>query len=474
MSGFDGGSRRKVLEAIAAARKNGLGFAETAVPVSSRRRVLRAGAGAATVTLIPGLGHVGWAYAADKPPLGTWPAGSAGSTVYIGAAVPLTGTYAAQGEDELKGWQLAVEHINTSHPLMKALAPKVDKGVLGKKVELVSADSAAKPNQGVQAQQTFINQKKVILMTGSTSSAVAVALNKFAQREKILYMPGISGSNDTTGKDCVRYGFRQCFYGETAANAIGPVLVKTFGKNRKAAFMTPDYTYGHTTTKSVNDYLTEKAGWTMVTNQVSPLGTQDFSQYLTNIANSGAEFLINVNWGRDAVLSTQQAKQFGLIPKMKLVIPYQIPFLAKEVGPDLTAGVFAATDFWWTLEDKFPLAKMFVEAFRKKYGYRPEWGAENAYASFAHWARMVTEAGSFYPPDVIRQFEKGETIPSLVGDVHYRPQDHQCVRPVVIVRGKAKKDMKNDEDYWEVLELVPGETVMQAPDAFGCKLGDDV
>lgn len=113
-------------------------------------------------------------------------------------------------------------------------------------------------------------------MTGSTSSAVAVALNKLAQREKVLYVTGISGSNDTTGKDCVRYGFRQNFYGETAANAIGPVLVKQFGKNKKAAFMTPDYTYGHTVTKSVNDYLTKNAGWTMVTNQVSPLGAPDF------------------------------------------------------------------------------------------------------------------------------------------------------------------------------------------------------
>ena len=259
--------------------------------------------------------------------------------------------------------------------------------------------------------------------------------------------PAISGSNDTTGKDCVRYGFRQNFYGETAANAIGPVLVKAYGKNRKAAFMTPDYTYGHTVTKSVNDYLTSQGGWTQVTDQVSPLGTQDFSQYLTNIANSGAEFIINVNWGRDAVLSVQQAKQFGLTPKMKMVIPYQIPFLAKEVGPELTEGVFAATDFWWTLEDKYPLAKMFVDAFQKKYGYRPEWGAENGYISFAHWARMVSEAGSFYPPDVIKQYEKGETIPSMVGDVHYRPEDHQCVRPVVIVRGKAPKDMKNPEDY---------------------------
>ncbi|MCD6672787.1 MAG: substrate-binding protein [Burkholderiaceae bacterium] len=435
----------------------------------SRRDALRLGTGA---VLIPGLGHINWAFAQDKPAIGTWPAGSQGDTVYVAAAVPLTGTYAVQGADELKGWELAVEHMNTNHELMKKLAPKVDKGVLGKKVELLYADSAAKPNQAVQAQQTFINQKKVILMTGSTSSAVAVALNKFAQREKILYMPGISGSNDTTGKDCVRYGFRQGYFGEMAANAIGPILLKQFGKNRKMAFMTPDYTYGHTTTESTERFLRDKGGWTTVTNQVSPLGTQDFSQYLTNIANSGAEFLMNVNWGRDAVLSSQQARQFGILPKMTLVLPYQIPFFAKETGVDISAGVFAATDFWWTLEDKYPLSKMFVDAFHKKYGYRPEWGAENAYTSFAHWARMVTETGSFYPPDVIKHWEKGETIPSLVGDVHYRPEDHQCIRPVFVVRGKAKKDMRNDEDFWEVVDEVKGEEVIQKPDAFGCKLGD--
>ncbi len=440
----------------------------------SRRVLLQAGASLAGGTLLPApFGLPAFAVGVnDKPPIGTWPDGSKGDTVNIGAAVPRTGTYAVQGEDELKGWQLAVDHINEGHPLLKKIAPKVDKGLLGKKVNLLSADSGAKPNQAVQEQQTFINQNKIILMTGSTSSAVAVALNKFAQREKVLYVTGISGSNDTTGKDCVRYGFRQNFYGETAANAIGPVLLKAYGKNKKAAFMTPDYTYGHTVTKSVSEYLIKNGGWTMVTNQVSPLGTQDFSQYLTNIANSGADAIVNVNWGRDAVLSIQQAKQFGLTPKMKMVIPYQIPFLAKETGAELTAGVYAATDFWWTLEDKYPLAKMFVDAFYKKYNYRPEWGANNAYMSFAIWARMVSNAGSFYPPDIIKEYEKGETFPSTVGDVHFRKEDHQLVRPVVIVRGKAPKDMKNNEDYWEVLEVVPGAPLMQKPDAFGCNLGD--
>jgi branched-chain amino acid transport system substrate-binding protein len=410
------------------------------------------------------------AFADDKPAIGTYPAGSSGSSVFIGITVPRTGTYAVQGEDELKGYQLAVEHINEGNELLRKISPKTTKGVLGKEVKLGVADSAAKPNEAVQAQQRFISENKAMMITGGTSSAVAVALNKLAQREKVLFVCGISGSNDTTGKDCVRYGFRQSFYGQTAAAAISPLLIKTFGKDKKVAYLTPDYTYGHTVTKSMQDN-TASAGWTTVTNQISPLGAPDFSSYLLNVANSGADILINVNWGHDAVLSIQQAKQFGVLDKMKLVVPYQVPFLARETG-GLMQGVYAATDYWWTLEDKYPLAKMFNAAFEKKFGYKPEWGANNAYNSFAQWARMVEEAGSFYPPDVIKVYEKGGTLPSTVGDVHYRPEDHQCVRPVIIVKGKMQKDMKGKEDYYDVVEIVPGEGLMQKPDAFGCNLGN--
>ncbi len=238
-----------------------------------------------------------------------------------------------------------------------------------------------------------------------------MALNKLAQREKVLYVAGISGSNDTTGKDCVRYGFRQCFYGQTAAAAIAPVLLKTIGKNKKAAYLTPDYTYGHTVQQSMEDFLKREGGWTTVTNQVAPLGAPDYSSYLLNIANSGAEVLLNVNWGHDAVLSIQQAKQFGILAKQKLVIPYQIavPGQGSRRGPD--GRRLAATDFWWTLEDKYPLAKMFVEAFEKKYGYKPEWGANNAYMEFALWADAVERAGTFYPPAVIKAYEAGQADP---------------------------------------------------------------
>ncbi|HUB95165.1 MAG TPA: substrate-binding protein, partial [Stellaceae bacterium] len=358
----------------------------------TRRDVLQGGAAAIGGAALP-LAFGSAARAADEPPIGTWPAGSQGDSVFIGISVPRTGTYAVQGEDELKGYQLAVEHINSGDPLLLKISPKTKKGVLGKEVKFGVADSQANPNTAVQEQTRFISENKAVLMTGSTSSAVAVALNKFAQREHVLYVCGISGSNDTTGKDCARYGFRQCFYGQTAAAAIGPVLLKTYGKNKKAAYLTPDYTYGHTVQQSMEDFLGKNGGWTTATNQVAPLGAPDYSSYLLNVGNSGADILINVNWGHDAVLSIQQAQQFGVLAKQKLVIPYQIPFLSKEVGAQVMQGVYAATDYWWTLEDKYPLAKMFNDAFSNKYGYRPEWGAENAYMQFALWADAVERAG---------------------------------------------------------------------------------
>jgi branched-chain amino acid transport system substrate-binding protein len=155
----------------------------------SRRALVQAGVGLAGGSMLSTFSMP--LFAADHPPVGTYPAGSSGDSVFIGIAVPRTGAYAVQGEDELKGWQLAVEHINSGHELIRKISPKTTKGVLGKTVKIGIADSAAKPNIAVQAGQRFISENNAILLTGSTSSAVAVALNKLAERAKVLYLAGI-------------------------------------------------------------------------------------------------------------------------------------------------------------------------------------------------------------------------------------------------------------------------------------------
>jgi len=438
-------------------------------PTTRRRALLGAGAGLLGGAMLPNLRHA--ALAADQPPIGTWPAGVSGDSVFVGVSVPRTGTYAVPGEDELKGIELAIEHLNAGNELIRKISPHTTKGVLGKEVKHGVADSEAKPNTAVQNETKFINDNKAMMICGCVSSAEAVALNKLAQREHVIYLPIVSGSNDTTGKDCVRYSFRQCFYAQTAAAALTPVILKALGKDKKIAFLTPDYTYGHTVRQSFEEATKAGGGWTVATNQVCPLGASDYSSYLLNIANSGADVFININFGNDAIQSIKQAKQFGVLDKMTLVVAYNTPFLARDVGPDLMQGVYASTDFWWTLEDRFPLAKEFVAAFEKKYNYKPEWGANSGYMQLAMWADAIERAKTFYPPDVIKAYEAKQHIQSTVGDVWFRPEDHQLVRPVIIVRGKKKADMKNPDDYYEIIEVAPGEPLMQKPDAFGCALG---
>ncbi len=193
----------------------------------SRRATLKAGAALLGAAALP-LGLMRGARAADSfPAIGTFPAGSSGNSVFVGIAVPRTGTYAVPGEDELKGFELAIEHLNAGIELIRKISPHTTKGVLGKKVKYGVADSEAKPNTAVQAQSRFISENKAVMIAGSVSSRRRGGAQQ-ARRSasKVIYLPGISGSNDTTGKDCARYSFRQCFYAQTAAAAIAPVMIK--------------------------------------------------------------------------------------------------------------------------------------------------------------------------------------------------------------------------------------------------------
>lgn len=207
-------------------------------------------------------------------------------------------------------------------------------------------------------------------------------------------------------------------------------------------------------------------GWTVATNQVCPLGAGDYSSSLLNIADSGAHVFININFGNDAVQSIKQAKQFGVRDKMTLVMAYKTPFfLARDVGPDQMQGVYAATDFWWTLQDRYPLATEFVAAFEKKYNYKPEWSANSGYMQFALWAGGVSHAATFVPPAVITSYESGRKIDSTVGQVWFRAADHRFARPVIIQRGKKKADMKESR---RPLRDRPGGTGPAADAGTGC------
>jgi ABC-type branched-subunit amino acid transport system substrate-binding protein len=428
-----------------------------------RRTLLKAGAALGALPLI----DVPGAFAEDA--VGNFPAGVSGSTAFVGLTIPLTGPYSAEGDDMQKGYQLGIDHLNNGGGLVGKISTLSGKGVLGKKIEYKVADTQTQPDPAVQAATNFITNNKAIMIAGSVSSAEAIALEKVAQRFKVLNMVGCSGANETTGKDCQRYAFRSQPSAYMAAKALAPVLAKELGKGRKAVYLVPDYAYGHSVHQSTAQF-TKEIGWTEVGAQICPVGTADYSSYLLNIANSGADVFVNVAFGADSVASTKQAKQFGVLDRMKMVVPNLSAFQGKEVGAEIMQGVYGTLDFWWTLAETNEAAKLFVDAFEAKYKYKPRWPAHIAYTQLMCWADAVERAKTFNPIAVIKALEAGVKLQMPLGEVYYRECDHQQVRAVPVVVGKKPSEMRNPEDIYTIVGLTPGADVVPPCESVGCKM----
>jgi ABC-type branched-subunit amino acid transport system substrate-binding protein len=433
----------------------------------SRRRVL---GGIAAAGAAPYIARSSAAFAEDT--IGNYPAGVQGNSVFVGVSVPLTGAYSSDGADMLKGYQLAIEHLNSGGGLVPKISTLSGKGVLGKRIDYKSGDTQTQPDPAVQLQTAFITQNKAIMITGCVSSAEAIALEKLAQRYKVINMVGCSGANETTGKDCQRYGFRSQPSAYMGAKALTPVIGKEIGRNKKAVYLVPDYAYGHSVHQSTSQFTKDQLGWTDIGQQVCPVGTADYSSYLLNILNSGADIFVNVAFGNDSVASCKQAKQFGILDKMKMVVPNISPFQAQELGAEMMQGVYGTLDFWWTLSEQNELAKIFVDAFDAKYKYKPSWPAHIAYTQMMCWADAVERAKTFNPVQVIKALEAGHKLQMPLGEVYYRAGDHQQVRAVPVVVGKKPSEMRNKDDFFQIVGLTPGDQVVPPLDQTSCKLGD--
>ncbi len=435
-------------------------------PVFNRRSMIKLGAAAGMLPLLDSTAAL-----AAPTAIGTWPKGVEGDTAFVGITIPLTGPYSADGNDHLKGYELAIEHLNHGGGIVDKMPHLTGKGVLGKKIIYKSADTQTKPNPAVQAQLGFIKNNNAIMITGSLSSATAVALERLAQRTRVLNMVGGSAANETSGADCVRYAFRYQDPAYMLIRALGPVLGKHVGKNKKVAYLTPDYVYGHSMFNTMSGLMKKNYGWETASNQVTPLGTSDFSSYLLNIANSGADVFVNITFGADAVTSTKQAAQFGVMKKMTPVQPNMSAFLPDGIGAELMQDTYGTVGFWWTQAETDPMAKIFVDTFEAKYHYKPRWLAQIGYVNMMFWAEAVERAKSFDPVKVIKMLETGFKLDMPGGETYFTSYNHQGVHSVPVVLGKKKTEMKSKDDYFKVVELVPGDQVKTPPGFQGCKLG---
>lgn len=435
----------------------------------SRRKVLRTGLAGIIATGISPLvfSRGAWAQEFCNNPTG--------STVTFGLNLPLTGAYAEEGADEQKAYELAIAHLNGAGDggLLSVLKPSALKGngILGKKVQYVSSDSQTKSDVARAGATRMIERDGAIMITGGSSSGEAIAVQSLCQELGVIFMAGLTHSNDTTGKDKRRYGFRHFFNAYQSGIGIAPVLGQEYGAERRAYHLTADYTWGWTQEESIKN-ATEALGWQTVETVRTPLGAGDFSQFLTPVLNSGADVLILNHYGNDMVNSLTQAVQFGMRDKQvngkqfEIVVPLFSELMAKGAGENIK-GIFGTSNWHWNLPDEG--SKAFTASFGAAYGSPPSQAAHTAYVQALLYADAVERAGTFYPPEVIKALEGFEFDGMGNGATLYRAEDHQCMKSILVVRGT--ENPSNQFDVLTVVKEIDRETANYDPAIFGGELG---
>ncbi len=398
-----------------------------------------------------------------------------GSDVILGFNVPQTGAYADEGADELRAYELAVEHLNGGGDggMMNTFSSKALKGngILGRKVGYVTGDTQTKPDAARASAKSMIEKDGAIMITGGSSSGVAVAVQGLCQEVGVIFMAGLTHSNDTTGKDKKANGFRHFFNSYMSGAALAPILGENYGTDRRAYHLTADYNWGYTTEEAVRT-STEAMGWETVAAVKTPLTQTDFSSYVAPVQASGADVLVLNHYGANMVNSLTSAVQFGLRnaqangKNFEIIVPLYSRLMAKGAGENVK-GIFGSTNWHWSLQDEGSQA--FVKSFGEKYGFPPSQAAHTCYVQTLLYADACERAGTHNPCGVVEALEGFEFDGLGNGKTLYRAEDHQCFKDVLVVKGK--ENPSSEFDLLEIVQVTPAAKVTYDAKIFGGELG---
>jgi ABC-type branched-subunit amino acid transport system substrate-binding protein len=285
-------------------------------------------------------------------------------------------------------------------------------------------------------------------------------------------MACLTHSNDTTGSACVRYTQREMFNAYMTGQALAPVLGEEYGQDLNFYTLYADYTWGATNRNSIKQFMEGTQGWSQVDAVPTPLGTSDYSSFLSDVPRDEVDVLFLVHYGLDAANSLPQAIDAGLDEDMEVVVPLYNRLMAQAASGSID-GIFGTADWNWQLDEEF--TQSFVEAFQNEYDQPPSYAARLAYTQTLQYAAAAERAGTFYPPEVIRQLEDYEYNNAGLGDEISRGCDHQSFRDVLVVQGKAEGDREGEFDLLNVVNQTSRDELGYGCDegpAAECELGE--
>ena len=376
--------------------------------------------------------------------------------IKIGMVDPLTGVYAAVAQNEVVGARLAVDNINAKG------------GVLGRPLELLVEDSANDVGTGVQKTRKLIDRDQVSFIIGDVNSGIAQAMAQVTAEKKVLHVVSGGHTDGITGKDCKWNVYRVCNTTRMEANSVSELLFNKYGK--RWHFITPDYAFGHTLQEACAANL-KKLGGTVTGNELTPLGTSDFSAYLIKARAANPDVLILLPQGSDMVNCLKQIVQFGINRQIHVAGTQQELESLEALPPEARIGIWMF-EWYWKQANTPHLAEFVAEIRKRTNGKVPTartWFGYTSVYTFALAANREKTLDSFKLAQALGDFELPDDVKLQPNKVYYRKGDHQLMTSAFI--GEAQpKGASDPQDLFRVDSIVAGDTTSPPVSETGCTL----
>src|SRR5699024_5510071 len=207
-------------------------------------------------------------------------AGISGDKVVIGDLGDMSGVYADSysGPGAVAAVKMAVDDFGGE--------------VLGKPIEVISADHQNKPAVASTIARKWIDTENVDVIVDLTNSAVGLAVQKLASKKGVITINTGSASAKLTNAACTKYGIHYGYDTYAVAHVAATGIVQNGGYSWFIIYA--DYAFG----QSLKDNLVKvvkNLGGTVAGTIGAPLGTTDFASYLVQAKSSGAKVLALAN-----------------------------------------------------------------------------------------------------------------------------------------------------------------------------------
>ncbi|MBM4443451.1 MAG: ABC transporter substrate-binding protein [Candidatus Rokubacteria bacterium] len=358
--------------------------------------------------------------------------------IKLGHLTPRTGFLAQLGEYGFRGASLAVEEVNAAG------------GALGRKLELIAEDSV-NPQTAVTKAQKLLERDRVVVLIGEINSASALAIAEQVARYKMTFFNTGANSDALRGKNCNRFMFH--------VEGCNTMYTKTIGTWQKAEnkirgakwyMLTADYAFGHDLFRVSSRFLTENGG-VLVTNEMVPTNTPDYSAYILKIRQARPDFVYLNLAGADQTTFLKQYKEYNL--------PFPLAGGVMDTVPFWAAGIDSLSGNWqslWYHGLTIPAAQAFTKKYGDKHGGPPDNQAWGDYVGVRIVAQSIAETKSTEPAKLIEHLEKGASFDILKARRGtFRAWDHQLLQEMYVVRVKDKASMKDKWDIFDVVRPVP-------------------